>query len=75
MKSYPTLYKGTISGAYYLFWGIGMFLSPPIITKIAAYVSFQASMTGYSFIMLLVASGMMKLFGWNITDSQAKISN
>lgn len=71
----PNSLKGTISGAYYLFWGVGMFFGPPIVTKIAAYVSFQASMTGYSFLMLLVASRMVKLFGWNRAASQAKISD
>lgn len=71
----PNSLKGTISGAYYLFWGVGMFFGPPIITKIAAYVSFQASMIGYSFLMLLVASRMVKLLGWNRADSKAEISN
>lgn len=71
----PNSLKGTISGAYYLFWGVGMFFGPPIITKIAAYFSFQAAMTGYSLLMLLVAAGMVKLFGWNRDASQAKISD
>ncbi|WP_291299791.1 MFS transporter [Desulfosporosinus sp. BICA1-9] len=71
----PNSLKGTISGAYYLFWGVGMFFGPPIITKIASYVSFQASMTGYSFLMLLVASGMVKLLGWNRAEIKAEILN
>jgi MFS family permease len=55
----PNYLKGTISGAYYLFWGIGMFFGPPIMTQIATYTSFQASMTGYSLLILLVAIGLM----------------
>lgn len=50
--------KGTISGAYYLFWGIGMFFGPPIMTQFTMYLSFQASMIIYSFFILLVAVGM-----------------
>lgn len=30
----PNSLKGTISGAYYLFWGIGMFLGPILIGKL-----------------------------------------
>ena len=55
----PTYLKGTISGAYYLFWGIGMFLGPPAITQIASYTSFQTALAGYSFLILLVAVGLI----------------
>jgi len=55
----PTYLKGTISGAYYLFWGIGMFLGPPTITQIATYTSFQTALAGYSFLILLVAVGLI----------------
>lgn len=64
-ESVPDSLKGTISGTYYLFWGIGMFLGPPIITLTAATISFQASMTGYSLLLILIAVGMVKLFGRN----------
>lgn len=63
-ESVPDSLKGTISGTYYLFWGVGMFFGPPIMTRIAISVSFQASMAGYSFLILLVAVGMIKILGW-----------
>ncbi len=55
----PAHLKGTISGAYYFFWGIGMFFGPPVMTQIATSISFQASMASYAFLILLVAVGMM----------------
>lgn len=61
----PNSLKGTVSGAYYLFGGAGMFFDPPIMTQIAVSSSFQASMTVYSFFLLLVASGMLKILGWS----------
>ncbi len=60
----PDSLKGTVSGAYYLFWGAGMFFGPPIMTRIAISSNFQASMTVYSCSLLLVAAGMLKLWGW-----------
>ncbi|MBU2700028.1 MFS family permease [Sporomusaceae bacterium BoRhaA] len=63
-ESTPNSLKGTISGAYYLFWGAGMFFGPPIITQIATSISFQTSMTCYSLLMLLVAIVMLKMWGW-----------
>lgn len=56
----PNYLKGTISGIYYLFWGIGMFSVPPILASIAASIHFQASMAVYSFSLMLVAVGMIK---------------
>lgn len=61
----PNSLKGTVSGAYYLFWGAGMFFGPPIMTQIAVSSNFQASMTVYSLFLLLVASGMLKIWGWS----------
>ncbi|ATW23814.1 MFS transporter [Candidatus Formimonas warabiya] len=71
-ETVPDSLKGTISGTYYLFWGTGMLFGPPIMTRIATSVSFQASMAGYSFLILLVAVGMMKIWGWK---SPAKKQN
>jgi len=52
--------KGTISGAYYLFWGVGMFFGPPILTMIADYTTFDFSLMLYSFVMLVIAC-LMKI--------------
>lgn len=62
-EAVPDSFKGTISGMYYLFWGTGMFFGPPIMTRIAAAISFQASTACYSLLMLLVSAGMIKLLG------------
>jgi len=66
-ESVPDFLKGTISGTYYLFWGIGMFFGPPIMTRIATSFNFQSSMACYSFLILLAAVGMMKILGWKST--------
>lgn len=55
----PNSLKGTISGAYYLFWGIGMFFGPPIMTQISTHTSFHVAVLVYSFLAVLVASGLI----------------
>jgi len=50
--------KGTISGAYYLFWGIGMFFGPPILSMIAQYITFKLALVAYALILIITASGM-----------------
>ena len=67
--------KGTISGAYYLFWGVGYFFGPLIITKVATSISFMAAMAGYSGLILLVAIGMIKTLGWSSDNRSGRISN
>jgi MFS family permease len=59
----PDSLKGTISGAYYLFWGSGYFFGPLLITQAADLISFQAAMAGYSSLALLVAVGMILVLG------------
>ncbi|WP_371380284.1 MFS transporter [Sporomusa aerivorans] len=56
----PNDLKGTISGAYYLFWGIGMFFGPPIMSRVSDAFSFQTAFVIYSFLIVLVAVGLMK---------------
>ncbi|MDF2572258.1 MAG: arabinose efflux permease family protein [Sporomusa sp.] len=51
--------KGTISGAYYLFWGSGYFFGPLVITKVVDLSHFQAAMTGYAAFALMIAIGMV----------------
>ncbi|HWR42141.1 MFS transporter [Sporomusa sp.] len=60
----PDSLKGTISGAYYLFWGSGYFFGPLIITQVADSINFQAAMISYSFLVLLVAFGMIMTLEW-----------
>lgn len=63
-ESVPDSLKGTISGVYYLFWGVGMFLGPPVLTAATASISFQAAIAGYSLLLVLAALGILKLLGW-----------
>lgn len=71
-ESVPDSFKGTVSGAYYLFWGVGMLAGPPIMTEVAAASSFQVSLAGYSFLLLLVAGAMAKTLGWKTPGGCAK---
>jgi MFS family permease len=47
--------KGTISGAYYLFWGIGMFLGPPALSNISAYGGYNISLALYALLFIIAA--------------------
>jgi MFS family permease len=47
----PDTFKGTISGAYYLFWGIGMFLGPLIL---ANYMECNGYCAGFQLFALLL---------------------
>ncbi len=51
-------FKGTISGAYYLFWGIGMFLGPPALSVISSYSGYTISLTVYALLFIIVAVAM-----------------
>jgi len=54
-ETVPESLKGTISGAYYLFWGIGMFFGPVLVGKLGESSSFDAGFMGFSFVLLLEA--------------------
>ncbi|SMD05405.1 MFS transporter [Sporomusa malonica] len=62
-ETVPGSLKGTISGAYYLFWGSGYFFGPLLIIQAADLIDFQAAMTGYSTLVLLVAIGLIMISG------------
>lgn len=62
-ETVPGSLKGTISGAYYLFWGSGYFFGPLLITQAVDLIDFQAAMTGYSALVLLVAIGLIMISG------------
>lgn len=51
----PDSLKGTISGAYYLFWGIGMFFGPIIISALLNYSKPAIGFYGLAGLMLFVA--------------------
>jgi MFS family permease len=50
--------KGTISGAYYLFWGIGMFLGPPALSNVSACGGYDVSLTVYALLFITAATAI-----------------
>jgi MFS family permease len=53
--------KGTISGAYYLFWGVGMFFGPILVTKIGELSTPQRSFYVFSGALLSEAIALLLL--------------
>jgi len=51
-ETVPDSLKGTISGAYFLFWGIGNFAGPPLIGLVAQTLGQN---TGFAFFGALLA--------------------
>jgi MFS family permease len=54
----PNSLKGTISGAYYLFWGIGFFFGPILIGKLGELPGFNKGYYAYSIALILEAVTM-----------------
>lgn len=54
----PAQCKGLVSGMYYLFWGMGMFLGPLGITRAIQITSYPA---GFQFFALILASQALLL--------------
>lgn len=48
----PAFLKGTVSGAYYLFWGVGMFFGPMLVGRMSAILT--AGSGYYAFSLLLI---------------------
>ncbi|MFA7468234.1 MAG: hypothetical protein WCY82_08210 [Desulfotomaculaceae bacterium] len=54
--------KGTISGAYFLFWGVGMFFGPALVGKLGQLSGPSAGF--YIFSLLLVLEALLLAAGW-----------
>jgi MFS family permease len=50
--------KGTVSGAYYLFWGIGELFGAPILSKASARFGYAPSITVYACVFLAAAAAV-----------------
>lgn len=61
----PNSLKGTISGAYYLFWGLGYFFGPILVGKFGESVNYSLGYQLFSIILLLQAIFMMFLISRN----------
>ena len=62
-EAVPNSLKGTISGAYYLFWGLGMFFAPLIIGRVSALYSYKVGFYLFATALLLEVLGMVICFG------------
>ena len=58
----PNSLKGTISGAYYLFWGIGFFFGPLIVGKFGELAGHNIGFFMYSLVLTLEAITMIFLY-------------
>jgi len=47
----PSQCKGLISGMYYLFWGMGMFLGPLLLTNTIQIVGYSAGLRFFALIL------------------------
>lgn len=54
----PNSHKGTISGAYYLFWGIGFFFGPILIGKLGELPGYNKGFYVYSIALILEVATM-----------------
>ncbi|MDR1471224.1 MAG: MFS transporter [Synergistaceae bacterium] len=53
--------KGTISGAYYLFWGVGMFFGPSTLSAASRGVGFSLSLKIFAVLFTIIALAMLVL--------------
>ncbi|KJR49559.1 Major facilitator superfamily (MFS) transporter [Desulfosporosinus sp. I2] len=58
----PNSLKGTVSGAYYLFWGIGFFFGPLLISKLGELSGHYIGFFMYSLVLALEAIIMIFLY-------------
>ncbi len=58
----PNSLKGTISGAYYLFWGIGFFFGPLVVGRIGELSGYSLGFIIYSTLLISEAIIMIFLF-------------
>ncbi len=52
-EAVPDSLKGSISGIFFVFWGVGFFFVPPIMTHVAGIVGYPVLFLGFSALLLL----------------------
>ena len=57
-SSVPAQYKGTISGTYYLFWGIGFFTGPVVVGRAMAVFGDNAGLAVFAAAMLAESAAL-----------------
>lgn len=58
----PNSLKGTISGAYYLFWGIGFFFGPILIGKLGELPGYNKGFYAFSIALILEVVTMLYFY-------------
>jgi len=67
-ETVPDSFKGTISGAYYLFWGIGFFFGPLLIGKLGELPGHYFGF--YLFALLLFAEVVIMMFSGSFPEKE-----
>jgi len=67
-ETVPDSFKGTISGAYYLFWGIGFFFGPLLIGKLGELQSHNFGF--YLFALLLFTEVVIMMFSGSFPEKE-----
>jgi MFS family permease len=65
VNSPPDSLKGTVSGAYYLSWGVGYFLGPLAAGRMSPSVGFEAVFLLLA-LLLVVEAGVLALVQWRV---------
>lgn len=52
-EAVPASMKGSISGVFYVLWGIGFFLVPPILTRIGCSIGYHTTFLGAAVLILI----------------------
>ena len=51
-EAVPASLKGSISGVFYVLWGIGFFLAPPLLTRMGSVFGYHATFLGTAMLIL-----------------------
>ncbi len=52
-EAVPDSLKGSISGIFFVFWGVGFFFVPPIMTRVAEMVGYPVLFLAFSALLFL----------------------
>lgn len=61
----PRSLKGTISGAFYFFWGAGYFFGPLLIGKVGSSINFQTSFLIFSGLIMMQLMAIRHFVKWS----------
>ena len=74
-ESVPDSFKGTITGTYYVFWGIGMLLGPMILSNYVEYTnSYYAGFYWFALLLVFIAIVLFILSPKNNVGNNNKLN-